>query len=139
MSSFIGNGKIFGDTIQNYSLNPYRRVERPAQLAHSVDVHDAMARLKTALANIPNVLKDPAPDVEIIDFTPRGPVLAVRPYTHTNHYWQVYFDTNRVIVETFGAAGYAVPEDRIRVTTAANVAAGEQSVIQIQPLESAPR
>jgi small conductance mechanosensitive channel len=26
------------------------------------------------------------------------------------HYWQVYFDTNRVIRETFGAAGYPVPE-----------------------------
>jgi hypothetical protein len=22
-------------------------------------------------------------------------VLAVRPYCHTDHYWQVYFDTNR--------------------------------------------
>jgi small conductance mechanosensitive channel len=139
VSSFVGNGKIFSDTIHNYSLNPYRRVERTAQLAHSVDVHDAMARLKAALAKIPNVLKEPAPDVEIVDFTPRGPVLAVRPYTHTDHYWQVYFDTNRVVVETFGAAGYAVPEDRIRVMTASNVAAGEQGVIQIQPLESAPR
>ena len=139
VSSFVGNGKIFGDTIQNYSLNPYRRVERTAQLAHSVDAHDAMARLKTALANIPNVLKEPAPDVEIIDFTPRGPVLAVRPYTHTDHYWQVYFDTNRVIVDTFGAAGYAVPEDRIRVMTATHVAAGDQGVMQIQPLENAPR
>src|SRR5689334_5075130 len=55
VNSFVGNGKIFADTIQNYSLNPYRRVERTAQLAHSVDVHDAMARLKLALANIPNV------------------------------------------------------------------------------------
>src|SRR5690348_5567374 len=26
--SFVGNGKIFSDTIQNYSLNPYRRGER---------------------------------------------------------------------------------------------------------------
>ena len=50
------------------------------------------------------------PDVEIIDFNERGPVLAVRPYTHTDYYWQVYFDTNRVITETFGAAGYPVPE-----------------------------
>ena len=26
------------------------------------------------------------------------------------HYWQVYFDTNRVIRESFGTAGYPVPE-----------------------------
>ena len=36
--------------------------------------------------------------------------LAVRPYVHTDHYWQVYFDTNKVIRDTFGAAGYPVPE-----------------------------
>ena len=42
-------------------------------------------------------------------------MLAVRPYTHTSHYWQVYFDTNRVITETFGAAGYPVPESHVKV------------------------
>lgn len=38
-----------------------------------------------------------------------GPVLAVRPYCHNDHYWQVYFDTNRTIRESFGAAGFAAP------------------------------
>ena len=110
VSSFVGNNKIFGDTIQNFSASPYRRVDRLAQLAHGVDPKDAIARLKGALAAIPHVEKTPAPDVEIIDFNERGPVLAVRPYTHTDHYWRVYFDTNKAITETFGAAGYPVPE-----------------------------
>jgi small conductance mechanosensitive channel len=115
VSTFVGNNKIFGDTIFNYSASAYRRVDRVAQLAHSVEPQDAIARLKGALAGIPNVEKTPAPDVEIIDFNERGPVLAVRPYTHTSHYWQVYFDTNRVITETFGAAGYPVPEAHMSV------------------------
>jgi small conductance mechanosensitive channel len=119
VSSFVGNNKIFSDTIQNFSVSPYRRVERTAQLAHTVDVHDAIARLKDALAKIQNVQKDPKPDVEIVDFNTRGPVLAVRPYTHTNNYWQVYFDTNRAIAEKFGAAGYPVPEEPVRMRTAA--------------------
>ena len=115
VSAFVGNNKIFSDNIQNYSANPYRRVERTAQLDHSVNVHDAMKLLKEALAKIPNVQKQPPPDVEIVDFSGRGPVLAVRPYTHTDHYWQVYFDTNRVIVETFGGAGYPVPEEHLHL------------------------
>ena len=115
VSTFVGNNKIFGDTIFNYSASSYRRVDRLAQLAHSVDPQDAIARLKTALAGIANVEKSPAPDVEIVDFNERGPVLAVRPYTHTDHYWQVYFDTNRVITETFGAAGYPVPESHVNI------------------------
>jgi small conductance mechanosensitive channel len=75
-------------------VSRFRRVERTAQLAHTVDVHDAIRRLKDALAKIPNVEIEPRPDVEIVDLNQRGPVLAVRPYTHTDHYWQVYFDTN---------------------------------------------
>jgi small conductance mechanosensitive channel len=39
--------------------------------------------------------------------------LAVRPYCHTDHYWQVYFDTNRAIREAFGAAGFPVPEQHV--------------------------
>jgi small conductance mechanosensitive channel len=44
-------------------------------------------------------------------------MLAVRPYTHTDHYWQVYFDTNRTIVETFTGAGYPIPQTPILART----------------------
>jgi hypothetical protein len=47
-------------------------------------------------------------------------VLAVRPYTHNDNYWQVYFATNKAIVETFGEAGYPVPTETV---TQAGVAA----------------
>ncbi len=93
----VGNNKIFADTIQNFSANPYRRVELKAQLAGSTDVAAAATLLKARLAALPNVLAEPPPDVEILEFTLVGPVLAVRPYCHTDHYWQVYFDSNRVI------------------------------------------
>ncbi len=83
-----------------------------------MDVHDAIRRLKEALVKIPNVQKEPPPDVEIVDFNQRGPVLAVRPYTHTDHYWQVYFDTNKAIADAFGAAGYPVPEEYLRMRSA---------------------
>jgi small conductance mechanosensitive channel len=111
--TIVGNGKILGDTIQNFSSTAFRRVDRTAQLAHGVDVQDAIRRLKARLGAIPNVIAQPAPDVEILDFTAMGPVLAVRPYTHPDHYWQVYFDTNRAIKEEFGAAGYPVPEQHV--------------------------
>ena len=106
----VGNNKVFSESIQNFSTLPYRRVDCTAKVANSVDPLDAIARLRPAIAAIPNVAQSPAPDIEILQFTPEGPLLAVRPYTHTNHYWQVYFDTHKAIVATFGAAGYPVPE-----------------------------
>jgi small conductance mechanosensitive channel len=107
--TLVGNGKLMGDTLKNYSAAPYRRVDRLAQIDHGVDPADAIARLKARLSTIPNVLAEPAPDVEILDFNPMGAQLAVRPYCHTDHFWQVWFDTNRVIREEFSRAGYAVP------------------------------
>jgi small conductance mechanosensitive channel len=107
--TIVGNGKIFGDTIQNFTALPYRRVDRTAQLAGGVDVQDAMARLRAAVAAIPNVVAEPAPDVSILDINLLGPVIAVRPYTHTDHYWQVYFDTNEAILRVAREAGWPAP------------------------------
>ena len=108
--TIVGNNKVFSDNIQNFSAEPFRRVDCVAKVANSVDAQDAMARLRPVIAAIPNVKDSPAPDIEILEFTPEGPKLCVRPYTHTDHYWQVYFDTHKAIVNTFGAAGYPVPE-----------------------------
>jgi small conductance mechanosensitive channel len=105
VTTIVGNGKISGDVIRNFSHHDWRRVDRTAQLAFGVDPLEAIARLKPALAAIPNVMADPAPDVEILDFNQLGTVLAVRPYCHTSDYWQVYFDTNRAIA----ALGYPPP------------------------------
>jgi small conductance mechanosensitive channel len=107
--TLVGNGKVFGDTVFNYSARPARRVERTAQLAGSVDPIDAIARLKAAVAAIPNVVASPAPEVSLLDLNLVGPVIAVRPYCHTDHYWQVYFDTNEAIVRTAKEAGWAAP------------------------------
>ena len=114
--TFVGNNTIFSGTIQNFTANGHRRVERTAQLAHDVDHNDAIARLKERLATIDNVLTSPAPDVEVLDFTLAGPVLAVRPYCHNDHYWQVYFDTNKAIREVCGEAGYSVPEQHYHIS-----------------------
>jgi small conductance mechanosensitive channel len=107
--TIVGNGKIFGDTIQNFSVLPVRRVDRVAQLANGVDALEAISRFKAAVALIPNVSKDMPPEVNLLDMKLEGPQIAVRPYTHTNHYWQVYFDTNEAIVRVCKEAGWPVP------------------------------
>jgi len=114
----VGNNKIFSDTIQNFSVNPYRRVDLTATINNSVDHRAAIQLLKRRVAAIPNVLQAPAPDVEILAFTPAGPQLCVRPYCNNAHYWQVYFDTNRLIREAFGEAGFPVPAPAYLVTGA---------------------
>lgn len=119
IKTFVGNNKIFGDTIQNFTANPYRRVELTAQLSHSVQPKDAIALLKQKLTSIPNLVSSPAPDVVVLGFNPMGPILAVRPYCHNDHYWQVYFDTNQLIRESFGEAGFSTPEQHFAIRNSA--------------------
>lgn len=113
--TIVGNGKIFGDTIQNFSVMPVRRVERTAQLAGGVDPLDAIARYKAALAKIPNVATEPAPEVSLLDMNLNGPVIAVRPYCHNDHYWQVYFETNEMMVRVGKEAGWPAPTPTTRM------------------------
>lgn len=109
VSTVVGNNKIFGDTIQNFTHNPFRRVDLKCQLSGAADHKAAMQLLREKIATIPNVLAEPKVDVEILDLTLVGPVLAVRPYCHTDHYWQVYFDSNRMIREALAEAGFPAP------------------------------
>ena len=114
VKTIVGNGKIFADTIQNFSDLPVRRVERTAQLVSGVDPMDAIARFKAAVVAIPNVVTDPAPEINLHDINLVGPVIAVHTYAHTDHYWQVYYDTNAMIVRVYSEAGWPAPTRSMR-------------------------
>lgn len=113
--TIVGNGKVFSENIQNYSANGYRRVDLSAQLAHEADMERAIQVMKAGLKRIPNVLDDPAPDVDILQFTLAGPVLAVRPYCRPSDYWQVYFDANRLIQQGLHDAGFPAPSQHYEI------------------------
>lgn len=106
----VGNNKIFSDNISNYSVNPTRRVDLTCPLAHTVDAVRAMEQLREAIRTIPNVVAEPAPQIEILGFTPQATTIAVRPHCANAHYWQVFFDGNRKIAEVAAREGWPAPE-----------------------------
>ena len=107
--TIVGNSAFFTGTIQNFSANPYRRVDLVIQAPHGVDPVQVQRILKERVSKIPNVKTDPAPDVELLGATLAGPQFAVRPYCHNDHYWQVYFETNRAVSSAFTEAGFPAP------------------------------
>lgn len=113
--TFVGNSKIFSDNVQNFTANPFRRVDLTAPVAHGIDANEAIAKLRDRIGRIPNVLSKPAPDVTILTYAATGLVLAVRPYCANDHYWQVYFDTTQAIKDTLGAAGFPPPESVVEI------------------------
>ncbi len=115
VKTIVGNGKIMGGDIKNFTANPFRRVDLVAQLAGSADVHKAIALLKESVAAVRNIQAAQGVDVEIVEFNEFGPKLVIRPYCHTDHYWQVYFDTNKAIADTLGAAGFPVATRPVKI------------------------
>src|SRR3954462_12491404 len=66
--TIVGNNKIFGDTIQNFSANPYRRVDLTTTISNTVDHRHAIALLKERLPGVANVLVQPSPEVDVLQF-----------------------------------------------------------------------
>ena len=109
----MGNNKVLLDTIQNFTTLQWRRVDTTAKVANGVDVNQAIELLRPRSARSPTCRPSSRRTSRFSSSRPRARCIAVRPYTHTDHYWQVYFDTHRAIVKTFGAAGYPTPETPI--------------------------
>jgi small conductance mechanosensitive channel len=107
VQTIVGNNKIFSDTIYNYSANAYRRVDLVTTIGNTVDDQSAILLLRHRLESIPHVLPSPQPMVDLLQITPAGSVLCVRPYCEQKHYGQVFFDTNRMIREAIVEAGLA--------------------------------
>jgi small conductance mechanosensitive channel len=107
--TLVGNGKVFGDTIYNYTALPVRRVDRTAQLAGGVDVaggHRSASRPRGAdpeREGTPRARGQPA------RHQPGRPGDRGAAYCHTDDYWQVYFDTNEAIVRVAQEAGWPAP------------------------------
>jgi small-conductance mechanosensitive channel len=92
--------------------------------------------LKDRLARIPNVIPSPAPEVDILQFNLAGPVLSVQPFCNNAHYWQVYFDANKLIRESFGEAGFPTPEQHLELTLRALQHFAHDSVLHVaHPLQ----
>src|SRR5580692_10703058 len=63
--TFVGNNKLLADNIQNFTANPYRRVELSAQISGAADAKLVINALKQRIRQIPNVVAKPEPDVVI--------------------------------------------------------------------------
>jgi small conductance mechanosensitive channel len=106
---YIGNNKLFADTIINYNANATRRVDLRCQIAGEVDPAAAIALLAESVARVPNAIAAPPVNVSIVEFNALGTLLAVRLFAPTPAFGQVYNDTNIAIAETARTAGWPAP------------------------------
>lgn len=66
----------------------------------------------------PPVAQHPAHEVSLLDFKLEGPQIAIRPYTHNDHYWQVWFDTSEATARVCVEANWPAPAATYKVQQA---------------------
>jgi small conductance mechanosensitive channel len=90
---FVPNGNLAGGNITNYTLEETRRVDMTVGVGYGEDIRKVKDVLMDIITSDDRVLKDPEPVVAVLELADSSVNFVVRPWTKTEDYWGVYFDT----------------------------------------------
>lgn len=111
----IPNGKVFGDSITNYSSNATRRIDFIFDIAYKSNIEQAKTIVANILAQDARVLKDPAPTIAVGALAANSVQLVVRPWVNTSDYWAVHFDVTEKVKLAFDEAGIEIPFPQMNI------------------------
>ncbi len=105
----LPNGKIYSDSIINYSKRDTRRVDMVFGIGYGDDLLKAKRVLMEILEQDERVLKDPAPVVSVAALGDSSVNFNVRPWVKTADYWAVLWDTTEKVKLEFDRQGISIP------------------------------
>ena len=105
----IPNNKIWGDTINNITVEHQRRVDMTFGIGYSDNIAHAEAILKSIVEAHPKVQAMPAPMIKLHLLGESSVDFIVRPWAKPEDYWDVYWDITREVKLRFDAEGISIP------------------------------
>ncbi len=108
------NGVATSGIMTNLSEKGKLRVDLNVAMPYEEDFDKIQGIILNALKNTDKVLVD-EPTVEIEKFDANNILLAVRPYSTPEDYWDVYFGAYRNIKKALGSEGISVAYPRTKV------------------------
>jgi small conductance mechanosensitive channel len=114
-TAIIPNGPMANGNIINHTREGSVRVDLTFGLDSTAPIGAAREVLMEVMRQHPNVLKEPAPSVNIAKLTLDGVELAVRPYCAPGDYWTVYFETYEQGLAALQKARIGGPQHTVRV------------------------
>lgn len=105
----IPNGALSNGNIINYSKEGTRRVDLVFGVGYDSDIKKTKEVLMNVLTSHPKVLKEPAPSVNVMELADSSINFAVRPWSTSDDYWDVYFGITENVKEALDAAGIEIP------------------------------
>lgn len=111
----IPNGKVFGNSITNYSSNATRRIDFIFDIDYKSNIEQAKAIVASILSQDQRVLKEPVPTIAVGALASNSVQLVVRPWVSTGDYWAVHFDVTEKVKLAFDAANIEIPFPQMNI------------------------
>lgn len=107
--AIIPNGPMANGNIVNYTAEGKIRVDTVIGVGYGEDIKKTKEVLLEVLTSNPQVLKDPAPSVNVMELADSSVNFAVRPFCKPEDYWDVYFATYENCKLALDKAGIEIP------------------------------
>lgn len=111
----MSNKIVWSQVITNYSSMDKRRLDMNAGVAYGTDLNKAKQVIKDVIDSYPEVLKDPAPVIEVSELADSEITFIVRPWVAPSDYWPVKWRFQKDICEALEKAGIEIPYNKLDV------------------------
>lgn len=112
---YVPNGALSSNAITNYTKQETRRAEWVFGVEYGEDFEKVKAVLQRIIDADPRILKDPAPMIALGALSASSVDIKVRAWAKTADYWDVYFDMNKIVYDTFNKEGIGFPFPQLTV------------------------
>lgn len=112
---YVPNGALSSNAITNYNKQETRRAEWVFGVEYGEDFEKVKAVLQRIIDADPRILKDPAPMIALGALSASSVDIKVRAWAKTADYWDVYFDMNKIVYDTFNKEGIGFPFPQLTV------------------------
>ena len=112
---YVPNGALSSNAITNYNKQETRRAEWVFGVEYGEDFEKVKAVLQRIIDADPRILKDPAPMIALGALSASSVDIKVRAWAKTADYWDVYFDMNKIVYDTFNKEGIGFPFQQLTV------------------------
>lgn len=106
---FIPNGGLSTGSMINYSTEENRRVDMTFGIAYGDNVVEARKAIKEIIDEDTRILKDPECTIAVSELADSSVNFAVRVWVQSPDYWNVMFDMNENVYNTFNEKNISIP------------------------------
>jgi small conductance mechanosensitive channel len=111
----IPNSDATASAVNNFSREELRRVDRTFCTSYECTTDEVKAAIADAIAKDERILSEPAPFVRLLDYKGSTVEYVVRVWCKGPDYWDVYFNLNENVRESFAAHGVNFSYDHMNV------------------------